>query len=289
MSATGNFDLKEEIRDYWSGRAAGFDAAPGHRIDDADMAAWQRLIGAALGPLDGRAVLDLACGTGEVSRALLGLGAQVTGVDLSEAMLGRARAKLAGQPWQGRLADAEVLAGIPDAGFDGAVTRHLVWTLTEPASAFAAWFRVLKPGARLLVVDGDWVREGLRAKLLRRIAAALGGTAPAAAAAEDAARHRGAAAAAGLACEGRGARQCPGAGGCGPCGVSCRAAGSRSRTQKEGFPPRGGGSRAGFNRPMPPIHSAGDRSASWGYQAPFAAASNTTASTGVVSRPVRSP
>ena len=187
MSAAGNFDLKEEIRDYWSGRAAGFDAAPGHRIDDADMAAWQRLIGAALGPLDGRAVLDLACGTGEVSRALLGLGAQVTGVDFSEAMLGRARAKLAGQPWQGRLADAETLAGLPDAHFDAAVTRHLVWTLTEPATAFAAWFRVLKPGARLLVVDGDWVREGLRARLLRRVAAVLGGTVPAAA---DGAVHR---------------------------------------------------------------------------------------------------
>jgi ubiquinone/menaquinone biosynthesis C-methylase UbiE len=178
MSRAGNFDLKEEIRDYWSGRAAGFDAAPGHRIDEADLSAWQRLIEAGLGTLDGRKVLDLACGTGEVSRALLGLGASVTGVDFSEVMLGHARVKLAGLSWQGRLADAETLAGLPDAMFDGAVTRHLVWTLTDPPAAFAAWFRVLKPGARLLVVDGDWVREGLRGKLLRRIAAALGGVAP---------------------------------------------------------------------------------------------------------------
>lgn len=179
MSATGNFDLKEEIRDYWSGRAAGFDAAPGHRIDDADLGGWQRLIEAGLGGLNGRSVLDLACGTGEVSRALLGLGASVTGIDFSEAMLARARAKHAGRPWQGRLADAETLAGLPDAVFDGAVTRHLVWTLTDPPAAFAAWFRVLKPGARLLVVDGDWVREGLRGRLLRRVAALLGGVAAA--------------------------------------------------------------------------------------------------------------
>ena len=133
-------------------------------------------------------MLDLACGTGEVSRALLGLGAEVTGIDFSEAMLGRARAKHAGQPWHGRLADAETLGGLPDASFDGAVTRHLVWTLTQPGTAFAAWLRVLKPGARLLVVDGDWVRDGLRGRLMRRAAALLGG-APVAAPA-DAAVHR---------------------------------------------------------------------------------------------------
>jgi ubiquinone/menaquinone biosynthesis C-methylase UbiE len=187
VNTAGNFDLKEEIRDYWSGRAAEFDAAPGHRIDDADLSAWQRLIKAGLGTLDGRMMLDLACGTGEVSRALLGLGASVTGVDFSEAMLARARAKLAGQSWHGRLADAETLAGVSDAVFDGAVTRHLVWTLTDPPAAFAAWLRVLKPGARLLVVDGDWVREGLRGKLLRRIAATLSGMALSPA---DSAAHR---------------------------------------------------------------------------------------------------
>jgi SAM-dependent methyltransferase len=37
------------------------------------------------------------------------------------------------------------------------VTRHLVWTLTDPAAAFAQWRRVLRPGGILLIVDGDWV------------------------------------------------------------------------------------------------------------------------------------
>ncbi|WP_137179809.1 class I SAM-dependent methyltransferase [Roseomonas sp. AR75] len=174
--ATGrNFDLKEEIRAYWSDRAPSFDSAAGHRIGDADAAAWHRLLAQGLGPLQGRSVLDLACGTGEVSRMLLEQGAKVTGVDFAEPMLDRAHAKLARRGWSGRLADVETLATLPDGAFDGAVTRHLVWTLTDPAAAFAAWRRVLKPGGRLLVVDGDFVGETLRGRLLRRLARALGG------------------------------------------------------------------------------------------------------------------
>jgi SAM-dependent methyltransferase len=88
---------------------------------------------------------------------VIGLGADVTAVDFSEILRARAQEKLRGQTWCAVQADAEALHPITDATFDFAVTRHLAWTLTDPLAAYQEWRRVLKPGGRLLIVDGNWV------------------------------------------------------------------------------------------------------------------------------------
>lgn len=176
-----NYSLKEEIRSFWSARAATFDQSPSHRIDDRyGMPEWHRLLKQAFGldansDLEGLRALDIACGTGEISRMLCSFGAEVTAIDFSEDMLARARGKLAGLNWTGTLMDAEALNLLPDAAFDIAVTRHLVWTLTDPHAAFREWRRVLKPGGRLLIVDGDWTaKRGLVQSVRGWLAARLG-------------------------------------------------------------------------------------------------------------------
>lgn len=162
-----NRDLRDEVRDYWSDRAATFDSDPGHRIaDGAEMAAWEALFRKHLGPGEGRRLLDLASGTGEIVRLCRRLGFAVTGLDWAEPMLARARAKLPEVTFL--QADAERTM-LPDAGFDVIVTRHLVWTLIDPAAAFAEWHRILAPGGQLLVVDGDFVTRTWLARLLARM------------------------------------------------------------------------------------------------------------------------
>ena len=100
------------------------------------------------------------------------VGFRVTGMDWSEPMLERARAKA-----RDRKADIRFLIGDaertmePRSSYDVIVNRHLVWTLVNPAAACAEWFAVLKPGGKLLVIDGNmgrttWV-AGLRAALTR--------------------------------------------------------------------------------------------------------------------------
>lgn len=161
-----NFTLKEEIRAYWSARAESFDLSYGHAIkSDRELRAFQRLLRDSFGPepLD---VLDLACGTGEITRALLSLKHRVTALDFSETMLERARAKH-GKAARFRLGDAENLLDA-DESYDALITRHLVWTLTDPEAAFTQWFRVLRPGGRLLVIDGDWVNRSRWQALVNR-------------------------------------------------------------------------------------------------------------------------
>lgn len=179
MTGNANWSLTEEIRSYWSDRAAQFDNSHGHRISDGpEAAAWKAVFADALGSdrLDGKLLLDLACGTGEISRMLLDMGAQVTAADFAEPMLARALAKHAGRNWQGVLADVHSLNGVADATFDAAIARHLVWTLTEPEVAFQTWARVIRPGGKLVLFDGDWsAAQSLRIRLMRGLAARLGG------------------------------------------------------------------------------------------------------------------
>ncbi|PTR07042.1 methyltransferase family protein [Cereibacter azotoformans] len=93
-----NHDLVEDIRDYWSRRSATFDLAFGHRIAPGPEAhAWAQPMRDHLGPAPAR-VLELACGTGEVTRLVHDLGHDVTALDFSEPMLAVARAKHAGKP-----------------------------------------------------------------------------------------------------------------------------------------------------------------------------------------------
>lgn len=168
-----NFTLRDEIKAYWSARAATFDQSPGHEIfSEEERTAWHALIERHLGRGNGRKALDLASGTGVISHLMDDLGYRVTGIDWAEPMLERARAKAAarGRTIRFHLGDAENTLEADDS-YDVIVTRHLVWTLVDPEACFREWLRVLKPGGKLLVIDGDFVNTGLAERLVKYLAA----------------------------------------------------------------------------------------------------------------------
>jgi len=172
MGLAGNYDLRDEIKAYWSERAATFDEQPGHEIfSEGERAAWQALFRKHLGGGEGRHAVDLACGTAVISHILDDIGFSVTGIDWAEPMLARARTKAQSRSRSIRflIGDAENTME-PDCSADVVTNRHLVWTLVDPEAAFREWRRILKPGGKVLIVDGDFVNPNPLSRLFARLA-----------------------------------------------------------------------------------------------------------------------
>ncbi len=102
----------------------------------------------------------MATGTGYVALAAAALGHRVSAIDLAPAMLDEltATAKARGLAVDARLGDA-VAPDFPAESFDAVTNRHLLWTLRDPTSAMANWRQLLRPGGRLIAVDGFWFTE----------------------------------------------------------------------------------------------------------------------------------
>src|SRR5438874_971140 len=150
--------VKQQVAAHWDRRAAHFDEDFGHSIrTPAERAAWDRIFGLVLPRRTGLEALDAGCGTGFLSFELAGRGHRVTGVDFAPAMIAEARRKAAERAVSVRLeeADAEQLL-FAAASFDLVISRHLLWTLPHPEAAIDEWIRVLRPGGRLVVVDGQF-------------------------------------------------------------------------------------------------------------------------------------
>ncbi|MEV0963688.1 methyltransferase domain-containing protein [Streptomyces sp. NPDC049910] len=157
-------------RDYWDAAADTYDEEPDHGLRDPGVRrAWAERMRHWLPP-DPSDVLDLGCGTGSLALLAAEQGHRVTAVDLSPRMADAARRKLAGTA-------AEVLTGsaerppVGDRRFDAVLVRHVLWALPDPEAALAHWASLLRPGGRLVLVEGVWGGSGLPAA---RLIGALG-------------------------------------------------------------------------------------------------------------------
>ncbi|MGH8933116.1 MAG: class I SAM-dependent methyltransferase [Egibacteraceae bacterium] len=143
----------------WDDGAATYDQAAGHgRLSPPERDAWTRLLSRLVDPSRPRRILDVGTGTGFLALLLAELGHDVVGIDPSEPMLAKARAKAtaAGLTIDLRQADAYD-PGLPDGSVDVVVSRHVLWLLHEPERAVSAWARTTRPGGRIIDIDGAWL------------------------------------------------------------------------------------------------------------------------------------
>jgi demethylmenaquinone methyltransferase/2-methoxy-6-polyprenyl-1,4-benzoquinol methylase len=127
---------------------------------------WKtRLIDLAA-PLAGRRVLDLACGTGDLTFAAAAQGAVVTGLDLTPRMIELARQKPAGRTARFLVGDMMALP-FADGAFDVVTTGYGLRNVPVLETSIAEIHRVLAPGGLLLSLDFNRpANPGLRAVYL---------------------------------------------------------------------------------------------------------------------------
>jgi len=160
--------LKEKISRCWDERAAVYDHQYGHGLkNEEEKIAWLETLKESVGAGPLR-ILDVGTGTGFLALLLAELGHRCTGVDLSPQMLRQAqkKARQAGLKIDFCHGDAEKLP-FRDSTFDVVINRHLLWTLPRPEAALRDWVRVLKPGGRVIIIDGRWIVSDLVTKLKR--------------------------------------------------------------------------------------------------------------------------
>jgi phosphatidylethanolamine/phosphatidyl-N-methylethanolamine N-methyltransferase len=137
-------------------------------IYDFVVAPLRRARASSIGMLELRAgekVLVAGAGTGE-DMPYLPAGVQVFAVDLTPAMLARARRRPR-PPEHLAVMDAEALA-VPSGAFDAVVLHLILAVVGDPGRCFAEAARAVRPGGRIAVFD-KFVRAGEEPSPFRRL------------------------------------------------------------------------------------------------------------------------
>ncbi|MDI5975848.1 class I SAM-dependent methyltransferase [Amycolatopsis magusensis] len=155
---------KVEQLSAWDGDQGAFWAERADRFDDGVAAYHDRFFEAAALQRTS-AVLDVGCGTGQMTRAAARLAPEghAWGVDLSSRMIELARERAAELPNVRFLqADAQVHP-FPRHSFDVVISRHGAMFFGDAKAAFANLAAAVRPGGRLVLltwqpsVRNEWV------------------------------------------------------------------------------------------------------------------------------------
>jgi ubiquinone/menaquinone biosynthesis C-methylase UbiE len=147
MSDAGH---QERILDQFTRQATPFSTA--NTITDANAL---RMIVEAAQAGQGDTVLDVACGGGIIVCAFAPVVKHVTGIDMTPAMLDRARQHAAEKGVANVSWDQGDVGSLPypDGAFDIVVTRFSMHHFLDPISVLREMVRVCAPGGRVVAVD----------------------------------------------------------------------------------------------------------------------------------------
>ncbi len=147
---------QQQSIEYWNARSKGYGISTRKEMDH-DSNVLKNIMRNTLGINRKLRVADMGTGAGLAAITMARLGHEVTAVDASEKMLEQAR-------YNAQLANVDITFILGDVAsppllkhdFDIVVAKSIVWNLTDPTAAYAAWKELLRPGGAIIVIDGNW-------------------------------------------------------------------------------------------------------------------------------------
>jgi ubiquinone/menaquinone biosynthesis C-methylase UbiE len=142
--------------DQWHTKV--LEADPDHPDESSP---WYKLVLEYLAPVEGKRVLEVACGRGGFSRLLATRGAIVWGADFSESAIQIAKNKLLRNPALAervtyQQADAQNLP-FDDASFEIVVSCETIEHVPDHRAAVREMYRVCKPGGTLYLTTPNYL------------------------------------------------------------------------------------------------------------------------------------
>ncbi len=143
--------IKKDLCQYWNTQGSIYDFC--HESEE-ECSYWQHELNEVLGNIP-KKILDVGTGTGFIAMNLAMIGHDVTGLDFSEGMINQAKEKMQKHSlsWNLVMGDAEH-PDFPPESFDTVICRYVLWTLPNPEVAISEWVKLIKPGGRIVVIDG---------------------------------------------------------------------------------------------------------------------------------------
>jgi phosphatidylethanolamine/phosphatidyl-N-methylethanolamine N-methyltransferase len=159
---------------------------PDRQVMEKAYARWAPVYDALCGPffLSGRRAVALAARSvgGRILEIGVGTGlsfddydgtTEITGIDISEPMIARARERLASGCYPHvkdlLVMDAHDMA-FPEASFDCVVGQFVITLVEDPERVLSECARVLKPGGQIILVNHLYSEKGLAAAVERMLA-----------------------------------------------------------------------------------------------------------------------
>ena len=146
----------EELKSYWNQRAEGYSISNRESLESNDKEEYEKFLRKYIPKNKKCKTIDMGCGPGFLAILLADMGYESFAFDCTENMLAKAEenARDLGVKIHTIQGDAQN-PDIEDKSFDLLVSRNVIWNLENPEKAYKEWIRILKPGGRIIILDGN--------------------------------------------------------------------------------------------------------------------------------------